>query len=154
MDTNILDKALNFLKENYEISFATCEDNKPRIRIFQIMKQEGTMLYFATSSKKGVYQQLKINPNIEILAFANKISVKCVGKVDFHVSDENQKWIYDNNPVLQRLYNDYHSLAYFKMQIELLYYYDLKPTPPIFKHYDLINNTVGDGFVGDKYSKK
>lgn len=40
------------------------------------------------------------------------------------------------------------------MDIEQMDYYDLTPTPPVFKHFDLINNTVGDGYVGERYSKK
>ena len=33
-------KALQFLSEHNEIAFATCEGNLPKMRIFQIMKQE------------------------------------------------------------------------------------------------------------------
>ena len=44
-------RALDFLRNHVEIAFATCEGNRPRIRIFQIMKMEGTTLYFATSAK-------------------------------------------------------------------------------------------------------
>ena len=41
--------ALDFLKKHPEVAFATCEDNRPKIRVFQIMKMEGTVLYFATT---------------------------------------------------------------------------------------------------------
>ena len=30
-------RALDFLRNHVEIAFATCEGNRPRIRIFQIM---------------------------------------------------------------------------------------------------------------------
>lgn len=53
MDINV---ALQFLKENYEVVLATSEDNIPNIRIFQIMKMEGTTLYFATAPQKDVYR--------------------------------------------------------------------------------------------------
>lgn len=150
----MIQKALDFLKSHIEVAFATCEGNHPRIRVFQIMKQEGTTLYFATSAQKQVYKQLHENPNIEIMASADNISVKCTGKADFNVDGAAARWIYDNNPVLQRLYTTYDKLAYFKMDIEQMDYYDLTPTPPVFKHFDLINNTVGDGYVGERYSKK
>jgi hypothetical protein len=32
-------------------------------------------------------------------------------------------------------------------------YYDLNPTPPVFKHFDLISGEVSDGFVGERFSK-
>ena len=35
-------RALDFLKNHVEIAFATSEGNRPHIRIFQIMKMEGS----------------------------------------------------------------------------------------------------------------
>ena len=32
-------------------------------------------------------------------------------------------------------------------------YYDLNPTPPVFKHFDLISGEVSDGFAGERFSK-
>ena len=68
----MLQKALDFLRDHNEIAFATCEGNLPKLRIFQIMKQEGTMHYFATSPEKAVYRELTANPNVELLAYADK----------------------------------------------------------------------------------
>ena len=56
MVSEMFDKAIQFLKDHKEIAFATCEGNLPKLRIFQIMKQEGHVLYFATSAKKAVYR--------------------------------------------------------------------------------------------------
>ncbi|MBO6117948.1 MAG: pyridoxamine 5'-phosphate oxidase family protein [Bacteroidales bacterium] len=146
------DKALEFLSKHNEVSFATCEANKPKIRVFQIMKIQDNDLYFATSPKKEVFKQLKQNPCIEIMSFYGQISVKCTGKAAFDVDDMTKRWIFENNPVLPRLYDDYNALEYFRMGIQTIDYYDLSPTPPLFKHIDLTANTVSDGFVGDKYS--
>lgn len=148
-----MEKALQFLRNHNELALATIEDNKPKIRIFQIMKQEGTTLFFCTNPKKDVWKQLQHNPNLELLASYGQEYVRCVGKAHFDVDDERQRWIFENNPVLQRLYDDYHGMAFFRMDIEQMDHYDLRPTPPYFKHYDLIEGTVGDGFVGDKWSK-
>lgn len=41
------------------MAFATVEENKPKIRVFQIMKREKETLYFATATHKEVYQQLQ-----------------------------------------------------------------------------------------------
>ena len=150
----MLQKALQFLREHNEIAFATCEGNLPKIRVFQIMKQEGTVLYFATSPKKSVYKQLHENPNVELLASADKVSVRCVGTVTFDVSDNVQQWIYDNNEVLPRLYTSYDKLAYFSLNIAEMDYFDLRPTPPVLKRFDLITGDTGDGYVGERYSQK
>ena len=150
----MLQKALDFLRDHNEIAFATCEGNLPKLRIFQIMKQEGTRLYFATSSEKAVWKELQANPNVELLAYADKVSVRCVGAVSFEVPDDIQQWIYDHNEVLPLLYTSYDKLAYFSLNIAELDYFDLQPTPPVFKHYDLITGDMGDGYVGEKYSPK
>ena len=53
MVIEMFDKAIQFLKDHKEIALATSEGNLPKLRIFQIMKQEGHVLYFATSAKKA-----------------------------------------------------------------------------------------------------
>lgn len=146
--------ALDFLSRHKEVAFATSEGNLPKIRIFRIMRQEATTLYFATSAQKAVYQQLKQNPNIEILAMDGQISVRCTGKANFNVSEEWKHWIFDHNPVLQRLYSSYDKLAYFFFNIEEMDYYDLRPTPPLFRHFNLLEVTEDSGFVGERFSKK
>ena len=147
----MLQQALQFLQDHNEIAFATCEGNLPKIRIFQIMKQEGTVLYFATSTEKAIWKELQANPNVEVLAYADNISVRCSGMVNFDVEDDVKRWIYDNNEVLPRLYTSYDQLVYFCLPIAEMDYFDLTPTPPIFKHYDLMVGDVGDGFVGERF---
>ena len=149
----MMQQALQFLQDHNEIAFATCEGNLPKIRIFQIMKQEGTVLYFATSTEKAIWKELQANPNVEVLAYADNISVRCSGMVNFDVEEDVKRWIFDNNPVLPRLYSSYDQLVYFCLPIAEMDYFDLTPTPPIFKHYDLMVGDVGDGFVGERFSK-
>jgi len=148
----MLQKALEFLRKHNEITFATTDGTSPKLRIFQIMHQEGTTLYFATSSKKAVWQELQANPNVELLAYADKVSIRCSGMISLDVSNE-KCWIYDNNPVLPRLYTSYDKLEYFCLPIAELDYFDLSPTPPINQHYDLMAGEVDNGFVGERFYK-
>lgn len=148
-----MERALQFLRHHKEVTLATCKGNLPKLRMFQIMKQEGNLLFFATSEKKAVWYELLNNPNVEILAYADNVSVRCSGMVNFNVEDDAKRWIYENNDVLSRLYNSYDQLAYFCLPIAEMDYYDLSPTPPIFKHFDLMTGDVGDGFVGDRFKK-
>ena len=149
----MLQKALEFLRKHNEITFATTDGTSPRLRIFQIMRQEGNILYFATSAKKAVWHELQANPNVELLAYTDKVSVRCSGKVNFDVSDDIKRWIYDNNPVLPRLYASYDQLEYFCLPIAEMDYFDLSPTPPINQHFDLIKGEMNNGYVGERYSK-
>ena len=148
-----MERALQFLRQHKEVTLATCEGNLPKLRMFQIMKQEGNLLFFATSEKKAVWNELLNNPNVEILAYADNVSVRCTGMVNFNVEEDIKRWIYDNNDVLSRLYNSYDQLVYFCLPIAEMDYYDLSPTPPIFKHFDLMTGEVGDGFVGDRFMR-
>jgi uncharacterized pyridoxamine 5'-phosphate oxidase family protein len=148
-----MERALQFLRQHKEVTLATCEGNLPKLRMFQIMKQEGNLLFFATSEKKAVWNELLNNPNVEILAYADNVSVRCTGMVNFNVEEDIKRWIYDNNDVLSRLYNSYDQMVYFCLPIAEMDYYDLSPTPPIFKHFDLMTGDVGDGFVGDRFMR-
>lgn len=149
-----MQQALKFLCDHKEIALATCEGNLPKLRLFQIMKQDGTHLYFATSPEKAVYRQLQVNPNVEILATDGRVSVRCEGMISFEVDEETQRWIYEHNPVLPRLYTSYDKLAYFVLPIAAMDYFDLNPTPPVFRHFDLLTGETGNGYVGERYSKK
>ena len=147
----MIQQALQFLHDHNEIAFATSDGNLPKIRIFQIMKQEGNVLYFSTSTEKAVWKELMQNPNVEVLAYADNISVRCSGMVNFDVEDDVKRWIYDHNPVLPRLYSSYDQLVYFRLPIAEMDYFDLTPTPPVFKHFDLMVGDVSDGFVGERF---
>ena len=147
----MLQKALEFLRNHNEITFATTDGTSPKLRIFQIMHQEGTTLYFATSGKKAVWHELQANPNVELLAYADKVSIRCSGMVSFDVNDDVKRWIYDHNPVLPRLYTSYDQLEYFSLPIAELDYFDLSPTPPINLHFDLMAGEVANGFVGERF---
>ena len=158
----MLNKALQFLSEHNEIALATCQGSLPKLRMFQIMRQQGNVLYFATSAKKAIWQELQENPNVELLAYADRsahgdacqsknVSVRCSGMVNFYVSEDVKRWIYDNNPVLSRLYSSYDQLEYFCLPIAELDYFDLSPTPPINQHFDLMAGEMANGFVGERF---
>ena len=132
-----MEKAFIFLAKHKDVAFATIEGDRPKIRVFQIMKRENNTLCFATAQHKEVYRQLQLCPFVELLAMAGNISVRVKGKAVFDVSDKTRKEIYETNPILMRLYHSYSDLVYFRLNISELDFYDLTPTPPIFNHYNL-----------------
>ena len=149
--TDIIKKAFDFLRVHNEGVLATVSEGKPCLRAFQIMKQEEGTLYFATAPQKEVYRQMQGNPNIEFMVLQGKVSVRCSGTVLFDVDDETCRWIYDNNPVLPRLYTSYDKLVYFRLPVERLEYFDLRPTPPVVLHYDINADIVEGGFAGERF---
>nr|WP_288282093.1 pyridoxamine 5'-phosphate oxidase family protein [uncultured Prevotella sp.] len=137
-----MERALQFLHSHKDVALATSEGNIPKLRIFRVMKQEGNVLYFATSEQKAVWRELRKNPNVELIAYEGNISVRCSGMVNFNVEDATKRWIYEHNDVLQRLYTSYDQMAYFCLPIAEMDYYDLQPTPPEFLHFDLMAGEV------------
>ena len=142
-----MERALKLLRTHKDVALATSEGNIPRLRIFRVMKQEGNVLYFATSEAKAVWRELRKNPNVELIAYEGNISVRCSGMVNFNVEDATKRWIYEHNDVLQRLYTSYDQMAYFCLPIAEMDYYDLQPTPPEFLHFDLMAGEVSEGFM-------
>lgn len=133
----MITETFDFLKENKEVAFATVNNGRPSIRIFQIMKIEGTTLYFATSTKKEVYTQLKENPAVEILAYKGNIQVRMAGDIIFDVPEEIQMEIFGTNSILPDLYASFDTLVYGRMEVKFIEYYDLTPRPPRIERYNL-----------------
>jgi len=150
----MINQAIDFLREHPEGVLATVADNRPQTRVFQVMKVEGTTLFFATAPQKAVWQQLQTNPAVEFLALHDRVSVRCSGTASFDVDDDTKRWIYDHNPVLPRLYSSYDTLVYFRLPVAHLEYYDLRPTPPISLHIDLATGTTAEGFRGERFSNR
>lgn len=133
-----MEKALAFLKEYVNVALATVENDCPKIRVFQIMKQEDTVFYFATNPKKEIYSQLQKNRHVEFLAMDGNISVRVAGEASLQVSDDVAQEIYRNNPVLHRFHDTYRTIAYLCIVAEKIDYYDLGTSPITFGSYSLI----------------
>lgn len=135
-----MEAILRFLKSHPDVALATVgDDGLPKIRVFQIMKQDGHTLYFATAPHKEVYQQLQHRPQVELLAMSGDVSVRLAGTIYFDVADSVGEEIYNSTPVLKRLYAKYSDMVYMRLPIVQATYFDLAPTPPLVKHYDLRN---------------
>lgn len=131
-----MEEAFDFLRENKDVAFGTVENNRPNLRVFQVMLIKEHILYFATSPKKQVYKQILANPEIEILGMKGNISVRMSGEVCLDVPEDIQKEIYQTNSILSDLYSSYNQMVYFSVKVKAIDYYDLSPRPPRLDHYD------------------
>ena len=132
-----MQKILEFLWKNRDVALATIGyDDRPKVRVFQIMAIKDSKLFFATGPHKKVYDELQQNPAVEILAYKGNISVRITGNASFKVDSFTQMGIYQGSDILKRLYRSALDLAYFSVSIDSLDYYDLSTNPPTFRHYD------------------
>ena len=132
-----MQQILEFLWKNRDVALATIGyDDRPKVRVFQIMAIKDSKLFFATGPHKKVYDELQQNPAVEILAYKGNISVRITGNASFKVDSFTQMGIYQGSDILKRLYRSALDLAYFSVSIDSLDYYDLSTNPPTFRHYD------------------
>ncbi len=68
-----MEKVLDFIVKRKNVVLATVDSDKPKLRVFQIMKQDGASFYFATNKGKEVYTQLQRNGNVEFIAMDGNV---------------------------------------------------------------------------------
>lgn len=96
------------------------------------MKVDEDKLYFATTTEKVVYKQIKMNSNIEVLAYADNISIRVRGEANFNLSTEVKREIFDNSEVLKSIYKSFDNeiLTYFSLDLAEGEVFDLNHMPP------------------------
>jgi uncharacterized pyridoxamine 5'-phosphate oxidase family protein len=100
-----MEKILNYLQQNPNVSFATVDGNKnPQSRIFQIAAIQDKKIYFFTSNKKSVFQQIKANCNIAFSNFEKGQAVRVNGKVTILTDTKLKEEILNKNPAIKAIY--------------------------------------------------
>lgn len=135
---NTLQKAFQFLQENKELAFATCEQGLPKIRVMQLMGiSENNQLNFATNPHKDIWKQIKTDPNVELLVYNSDYSLRITGSVNFDVSDNEAQALFNakGNEILPDLYKNYTDMVYFNVEIISLDFFDLTQRPPVHQYY-------------------
>lgn len=130
-------KVLDFTVKHKNVVLATVDGDKPKLRVFQIMKQVGASFYFTTNKEKEVYTQLQRNCNVEFIAVDGNVSVRVAGHAFFDVPEDVAIEIYRSNPILKRFHDSYKTIAYFGVKAEKIDYYDLGTDPVTFESVSL-----------------
>jgi len=103
----IYDFAEHFLKECETFFLATAADNAPAVRPFGAVMEHKGELYFSTASTKAVYNQLKANPQVQIVALkaSTREWIRINGNaIEVYDLDIKQKML-DVCPVLLKHFN-------------------------------------------------
>lgn len=135
--------ALKFIDGHRELALASSDGGMPRLRAFQVMGIEAAAdvvdLFFATAPFKAVYAQLHAQPYVEMLATAGTVSVRMGGEATFDVADSVCRALFSapGNEVLPRLYATYDSMAYFRVRLRFIDYFDDGPAPCVYEHFAL-----------------
>lgn len=101
---NIQD-CIKFTNENPICSFATVEDNQPRVRLLGFWFADETGFYFQTSTVKEIPAQLKTNPNAEACFYKPEGAIgtmlRISGKVEFVFDKQLKERVLVDRPFLK-----------------------------------------------------
>jgi len=99
-----MNEHLQFLRKLKSVTFATVEENKPCVRIADVMLCEDDVLYFLTGRGKPFFKQLKNNPQISIIGMDKRYkTVRVSGRAEA-VGREYVDKIFEANPMMNDLY--------------------------------------------------
>lgn len=101
-----MNEVVKFLEENPVQYFSTVGlDNKPKVRPFQFMLEDGGKLYFCTSNEKDVFKQIENNPYVEVCVSSPKFEwMRLNGKVSFSNDIAIKEKVLNSSPLVKSLY--------------------------------------------------
>jgi uncharacterized pyridoxamine 5'-phosphate oxidase family protein len=80
-------------------------DDRPKVRPFQFMLEEGGRLYFCTSNQKPVFKEMQKHPYVEFCASGENFSwLRLNGKVVFSKDLGLKARIQDASPLVKSIY--------------------------------------------------
>jgi uncharacterized pyridoxamine 5'-phosphate oxidase family protein len=97
---------IKFLEDNpVQYLASTGQDGKPKVRPFQFQLESGEKLFFCTSNKKSVYQDLMVNPNLELcVASPDNVWVRIAGKAVFLNDMGIKAAVIEKSPLVKSIY--------------------------------------------------
>ena len=101
-----MNEVIEFLKENSLQYFSTVGlDNRPKVRPFQFMLEDGGKLYFCTNNEKDVFKEMQNNPYVEVCVASPKFKwIRLSGKAKFSNDVDIKKKIIETSPLVKSLY--------------------------------------------------
>ena len=101
-----MNTVLQFLQQAGTFYLATVQGDQPRVRPFGAVCEFEGKLYLVTNNEKPVYQQIMVNPRIEISAMAQDKWIRLSAQAVRDDRREARKAMLDANPGLRRMYSE------------------------------------------------
>jgi uncharacterized pyridoxamine 5'-phosphate oxidase family protein len=80
-------------------------DDKPKVRPFQFMLEEGGRLYFCTSNQKPLFKEIQKHPYVEFCASGENFSwLRLSGRVVFSKDLKLKAKVQEISPVVKSIY--------------------------------------------------
>lgn len=123
-----MSKTIDFLHEAGVFYHASVDGIKAKVRpINSVIFYKGK-IYFETSNKKEMYQQMLKNPNIAISGMADGKWIRITGKAVIDESDEAKQAMFNTLPELKNVYSYEEIAPYYLTDMEsVIYSFDTEP---------------------------
>lgn len=96
---------IEFLTANPSGCLATMDGEKPRVRPFQFMLEQGGKLYFCTANTKEVYRQLQQNPWVEFSTTSKEmVTYRLSGRAKFEDNRQVKAAIIEKSGLVKQIY--------------------------------------------------
>ena len=98
-------EVLEFLNKNPMGCLATADGDTPHVRPWGFMCEDGGALWFCTSNRKKVFEQLMKNPKVEFVTTSREmVTVRISGEISFSKDPVIRKKVFDSNELVKSIY--------------------------------------------------
>ena len=128
-----MQKVLDHLSANSTVFLATSDNGAPRVRPFQYQFEDKGRLWFCTSKKKEVFEQLKNDQRVELSCTApNMTTLRLRGMAVLEDSAEIKKRIFEQNDMVRSIYGtaDNPEFTVFSIDHGKAQMFDFNDNPP------------------------
>jgi len=96
---------IKFANENPVCSFATVENDQPRVRLLGFWFADETGFYFQTGTVKEMTKQIKANPKVEVCFYKHEgmigTMLRVAGEVEFLADRSLKEKVINDRPFLK-----------------------------------------------------
>ena len=118
-----MNEILKFIKDAGIFYIATVDGDKPRVRPFAFAMEYQSKIYFCTSNKKNVYNQLKSNPKFEACTMSKDGRwIRLQGKAVFDSSTDAKAKAFEVMPGLAKVYKSSDFEVFYVEEAEATFY--------------------------------
>ncbi len=117
-----MSKTVDFLHDSKIFYLATVDGAQARVRPINSVIVHNGKIYFETSNKKEMYQQMLKNPSIAVSGMADGKWIRVTGKAVMDETDEAKYAMFDTLPALKEVYSHEELAPYYIMDMKSTVY--------------------------------
>lgn len=123
-----MSKTVDFLHKAKVFYLATVDGAEARVRPINSVIVWNGKIYFETSNKKEMYQQMLKNPSIAVSAMTEGKWIRITGKAVMDETDEAKQAMFSTLPALKEVYSYEELVAYYITDMQsIVYSFDSVP---------------------------